>query len=496
MLVKVSTVSIDTDSTPLEARGSTDLRALHRSLRTCARGGEWLAVTIVVEDPAGIRVLTWPAAAIRDLDVAAAPGREALASGAVVVRRVGPDEHGHLGIDRRVRSCLAVEIDTGRDDLRAAATAWSAEPATPALVAEAETLGDLLQGPVRRIAREQGPWEQYRRLGPELAELPVGIVALDDSGVVRFWSARAAELLGVGVSRAQGASLSMLDAPFSPTLRSSPEIFRARVRAAANPVVETSTGLDGARLVWTLSPGPDGQGVVAFLHPEEQPVEASALQPCGALAHELNNVLTAILLNAELLGAALPSEGQSGAYVRRLLGSTERAASLGTLLMMASACQGGSTERIDAAMVVDDAVAVVRGELPPGVEVELLVGGGALNVLADERQLALAVDALLTNAREALGDSGELSVRVEGVDHGPPGGDRVEHVRITVKDSGRGMSPAVLERCTLPFVTTHPARLGLGLAAVKGLADVAKGALVLRSATGTGTRAELWMPRV
>jgi CheY-like chemotaxis protein len=111
---------------------------------------------------------------------------------------------------------------------------------------------------------------------------------------------------------------------------------------------------------------------------------------------------------------------------------------------------------------------------------------------------------LCTNAVQAMGEGGvlELTVAAEVFDEArevrtgeiPPG----EYVRVTVKDSGHGIAPEVIDRIFEPFFTTKPAGrgTGLGLALVHSVVTEHHGFIEVESELGRGTAFNVWMPRV
>jgi two-component system, cell cycle sensor histidine kinase and response regulator CckA len=97
------------------------------------------------------------------------------------------------------------------------------------------------------------------------------------------------------------------------------------------------------------------------------------------------------------------------------------------------------------------------------------------------------------NARDAMPAGGELHIGLSNVEHGP-GGEQA--VRLTVRDTGTGMTPEVVERAFEPFYSTKPkgAGTGLGLATVYGIVTQAGGTVEIHSAPGTGTTVEVLLP--
>ena len=121
-------------------------------------------------------------------------------------------------------------------------------------------------------------------------------------------------------------------------------------------------------------------------------------------------------------------------------------------------------------------------------------------VQADANQLELALLNLAVNARDAMPEGGEIEVAAAEREVGPAGEAGLlpgHYVVLTVADRGIGMDEATLARAAEPFFTTKGVGrgTGLGLSMVHGLATQSGGRLVLRSASGAGTVAELWLPR-
>lgn len=132
-----------------------------------------------------------------------------------------------------------------------------------------------------------------------------------------------------------------------------------------------------------------------------------------------------------------------------------------------------------------------------GVELALELPEELPLTLADANQIELALLNLVVNARDAMPDGGVISIAVEVV-HAIEQVDLAEgdYIRVSVVDSGYGMSATTLSKALEPFFTTKELGkgTGLGLSMAHGLALQLNGALRLESAVGRGTRAELWLP--
>ena len=136
----------------------------------------------------------------------------------------------------------------------------------------------------------------------------------------------------------------------------------------------------------------------------------------------------------------------------------------------------------------------------PGVEIETRFPLLLPRVLVDANQLELALLNLAVNARDAMPGGGSLVVaaRIETVARATPEIEAGQYVCLSLTDSGEGMDQATLAKAAEPFFTTKgPGKgTGLGLAMVYGSVTQIGGRVVLKSETGRGTTAELWLPVV
>jgi PAS domain S-box-containing protein len=167
--------------------------------------------------------------------------------------------------------------------------------------------------------------------------------------------------------------------------------------------------------------------------------------------------------------------------------------------LRALAGQAATTRDRDLDETVGQIVAAWSEASGEDADVRVEPGSGGAVAPLDEDALAMALEALLENARRAAGTDGEIvvrtGVRVGAGDHDvlPATGPR-PMVTVSVEDRGEGMSRATLERATEPYFTTRREAPGLGLAHVRAVAAAHGGCLELRSEAGEGTRATLVLP--
>ena len=222
-------------------------------------------------------------------------------------------------------------------------------------------------------------------------------------------------------------------------------------------------------------------------------------QLTGGVAHDFNNVLAAILGSFDLLSARIGDERLLH-FVRIGEQAARRAEALVRQLLAFARREHLTPVIIEPARLLADNASLIRHAAGPRVVCVPEAAPETWPVLADVRQLEVALLNLAVNARDAMPAGGRLRIatrNVRGDEPRPPGLSPGEHVVLTVQDTGTGMPAEVLARATEPFFTTKEAGrgTGLGLAMVHGFAAQSGGALHIHSIPGEGTRVEIWLPR-
>jgi nitrogen-specific signal transduction histidine kinase len=224
----------------------------------------------------------------------------------------------------------------------------------------------------------------------------------------------------------------------------------------------------------------------------------------GGIAHDFNNILGAILGYGEL--AQRKAEGDQRRYLDTIMSAGNRAKSLVTQILSYSRAEGAERVPVIVAPIGQEVVDLMRGSSPATIEVQFNVQGAEeATVLGDPTRLHQLLMNLCTNAVQAMGDEGgilELTVAAETLAEPRtvrtgeiPGGD---YVRVTVKDTGHGIAPEVIDRIFEPFFTTKPAGrgTGLGLALVHSVVTEHHGFIEVASEIGRGTAFNVWIPQV
>ncbi|MGI4985542.1 MAG: ATP-binding protein [Janthinobacterium lividum] len=237
---------------------------------------------------------------------------------------------------------------------------------------------------------------------------------------------------------------------------------------------------------------------------EEALVQAQKMEAVGRLtggiAHDFNNLLMALVGNLELAGRHLAPDDPAQRFIQNAKRATERGTRLSSQLLAFSRIQKLTLQSVELDQVLTDLLDLARHSLGASHSLRTDFAAGMAHATTDPNQLELAVLNLVTNARDAMPDGGEVVVatRVVTVDDGDQELDAGRYVEVAVTDSGSGMSADVLARVFEPFFTTKPIGkgTGLGLAQVYGITRQCGGAVRVRTAPGAGTTFSLLFPFV
>jgi signal transduction histidine kinase/CheY-like chemotaxis protein len=233
---------------------------------------------------------------------------------------------------------------------------------------------------------------------------------------------------------------------------------------------------------------------------QSQKMEAIGLL-AGGLAHDFNNVLTAISGYTELAQARLPPDDPVRRELDGIHQATERATGLTRQLLAFSRRELLLPRPIDLNAVLTDMGRMLPRLLGEQVELVLRPEAGAATVLADLSQIEQVLLNLAVNARDAMPGGGRLLLQtadVPGDDRQAQGHQAPGRVALLVSDSGAGMDAATRAHIFEPFFTTKPTGqgTGLGLSTVYGIVQQSGGTIAVDSAPGSGTTFRIELPLV
>ncbi len=450
--------------------------------------------------------------------------------------RLEASDRDSLARNSRLRSGVAVPV--GRGDAVAGVLVFlsirsrSEDPVTIAVLEDVcDQIAQFLARRSAQTALEQRAEELARSEGMLrciLDSAADGIIVADETGTLL--TNRAAEaLVGQGVSQAGPSPLGTLGVFLADeTTRIGEQelpLARATRGEATNDVelfVRTADAAQGVHVSMSGRPliGPGGAvagGVVVFrdltekrealralAQREEQLRKAQRLEAVGRLAggiaHDFNNLLTAMMSYATFLASSLEPETTAYEDAHEILRAAERASSLTRQLLSFSRRQILQRRVFDVRDVLQDMENLLRRLVGEQVRLTLDLADASCRVEADPGQFEQIVVNLAVNARDAMPQGGELTIRAERAHlSNPPSPSgslpKGYYVILTVSDTGTGMSSEVKNQIFEPFFTTKEKGhgTGLGLATVHGIVHQSGGHIEVESSPGHGTTFRVYL---
>ncbi len=223
----------------------------------------------------------------------------------------------------------------------------------------------------------------------------------------------------------------------------------------------------------------------------------------GGVAHDFNNILTAIMGLAELSIRGTKPDEPVHRYVEHILESCYRARDLVTQLLSISYKSEKKLEPVSLLPVIKDTIRLIRATLPSTVEIRTMIDAEFDYAMADRTQVSQIMMNLCTNAAQSMRDmQGGITIDVSNsyVDDkyaaSHPDLKMGLYLLLKVADNGSGIDPAIIERIFEPFFTTKERGkgTGLGLAVIHGIVKNHGGSIYVYSKPGEGTTFEVYLP--
>lgn len=270
----------------------------------------------------------------------------------------------------------------------------------------------------------------------------------------------------------------------------------------------------------TISPVRDGNGtIINFVEVrrditreamlEQQLQQAQKMEAIGTLAggiaHDFNNILAAILGFTELARMDLQSDHRATDNLDRVLQASHRARELVAQILAFSRQAEQEKKPVHISSVVKEALKLMRASLPSTIEIRQNIREDLGNVMADPTQIHQVLMNICSNAGHAMRErGGTLEVVLDHPDYDAgfevhfPSESPSNYLRLTVSDTGHGMSADVQRRIFDPYFTTKTKGegTGLGLAVVHGIVKSHKGHIVVESTAGRGSTFRIYLPRI
>ncbi|MEM8700517.1 MAG: ATP-binding protein [Pseudomonadota bacterium] len=349
---------------------------------------------------------------------------------------------------------------------------------------------------------------------------PISIASLNNDGRVLRTNAPFLKLFGAADTVEDAPKLEAYVA------ESGREDLSKALSAAAKGIGEISPidiplveGNDPRSATFYVSAVQDGEGdgetaiVYALETTQQRALEAQFAQSqkmqaigqlAGGVAHDFNNVLTAIIGFSDLLLASHRPTDPSFQDIMNIKQNANRAAGLVRQLLAFSRRQTLRPQQLELNDVLADLSILLDRLLGEKVELKVIHGRDLWPVMADLNQLEQVIVNLAVNAGDAMAEGGRLTIRTSNVEEAqstqfentrgmPPG----EYTLVEVEDTGHGMPPEIMEKIFDPFFSTKEVGkgTGLGLSTVYGIVKQTGGFIFCTSEVDAGTTFRLFLPR-
>lgn len=222
----------------------------------------------------------------------------------------------------------------------------------------------------------------------------------------------------------------------------------------------------------------------------------------GGIAHDFNNILAALIGFTELALRDAPKETPMERNLRGVLKAGGRAKELVKQILTFSRYTEQELKPIQVKIIAKEVLKLIRASLPSTIEIRQNIASESA-IMADPVQVHQVLMNFCTNAGHAMMDNGGvLDVSLTDVELDAEFLERHmemnpgTHIKLTVKDTGQGMSPEVIDRIFDPYFTTkaHGEGTGLGLSVVHGIIKSYEGAIDVRSEPGKGSIFDVYLP--
>jgi PAS domain S-box-containing protein len=372
--------------------------------------------------------------------------------------------------------------------------------------------------------RAEELYDSYQRFRSVTDSANDAIISVNGRGEIVFWNPRAHAVFGYEEREAIGQSVMFLVPPrdqhayaeefanllsgHSPWIGNMVELHGRRKDGSDVPLeLSLSTWKTGHDVFYTgvIRDITDRRQAAAMLRQRDdelrhaQKMEAVG-RLAGGIAHDFNNLLTAIVGYAELVLEKLPADDDRRGNVQEIEKAGRSAAALTRELLAFSRKQVLQPVVLSINDVVRETENLMRRLVGEDVEVVLDLAPDLALVRADRSQIEQVLLNLAANARDAMPDGGCLTIGTQATDgvtgHAAAPCLTGQHVVMTVRDKGQGMTPQVRARVFEPFFTTKDAGkgTGLGLSTVYGIVTQSGGQVWVESELGHGATFYVALP--
>jgi PAS domain S-box-containing protein len=372
---------------------------------------------------------------------------------------------------------------------------------------------------VRDITERKSLEEQLRKVSQAVEQSPFAVVITDVNGIIEYVNPSYPRVTGYTGEEVRGKTPKILNSGL--TTNEQYQHLWSTILAGDEWRGELRNRQKNGDLYWameTISPVRDPQGAITHFVAvqediterkslEEQLLQSRKMESMGQLAsgvaHDFNNMLTAIVGYARLSGAALPPGHPISGHLQSIMQAADRATNLTRQLLVFSRRQSIEPKVFDLNDLVIDFDKMLRRLLEAEIELVVLLAADPVPLKTDSTQMEQILMNLAINARDSMPDGGKFMIETANVALDAEQASQMggispgQYVMLTASDTGKGMSDEVRPRIFEPFFTTKEIGkgTGLGLATCYGAVKQNGGHIEVLSDPGRGTTFKIYIPR-
>jgi PAS domain S-box-containing protein len=373
---------------------------------------------------------------------------------------------------------------------------------------------------VEDVTERKAAENELLKLSSAIEQSPVSVVITDANGKIEYVNPKFTQVTGYGLEEVRGRNPRLLKSGSTPA-----EEYERLWAAITTGNVWNGTFCNrkkNGEPFWereTIAPVKNKAGdithyiaikedITEMRRLEEQLRQAQKMEAIGTLAggvaHDFNNILTAIIGYGSMVKMKLKSEDPLRESVDQILAASDRAAHLTHGLLAFSRKQLLNPRPVDVNDIVRNVEKLLRRIIGEDITLSTQLTEKSLVAMADSVQIEQVLMNFATNARDAMPQGGSLRISTQEIDlgedfvamHGV--GKPGRHALMAVSDTGQGMDERTREKIFDPFFTTkEPGKgTGLGLAIVYGIIKQHNGTINVYSEPGKGSTFKIYLPLI
>lgn len=359
---------------------------------------------------------------------------------------------------------------------------------------------------------------ELSKLSRAVEQSSSAVMITDDQGKIEYVNPKFSEITGYSLEEVIGENPRLLK-----SAQTAPEDFQRLWKTISSGQEwhgEFLNRTKNGELYWasgSISPirSPEGkithyvaveEDVTRRKQLEEQVLQSQKMETVGRLAggvaHDFNNLLTAIIGYAQMAQVKLHPGEDTYNYLQETIKAAERASNLTSQLLAFSRQQHVEPQVFNLNDLVLNLDNLLHRLIPENIELVIAPAADQASISADPLQLEQVMMNLIVNARDAIAEGGRIAI--ETTNHDSTEGDTWQDshrtsgkcVKLTISDSGAGMSQEVKSRLFEPFFTTKGVGegTGLGLSTCYGIVEQIGGFIEFESELGQGTTFKIHIP--